>query len=459
MITSLIKNNIYLLVSIFLTIIIFILFLPPFYTSNDERNFIQNAYYISQGGIDNLVRQDVVCEGNGNEAYGFKIPESAFIDKEGCISKYNLGSSILLSPFVSINWHLAIVITFVFFLISIIFFYKSLVYLKIPKIFILLYSFFPPFAYYSHKSMSEIFSLAFVSFLMFVTLKIQYNYKKETNPNVDWLYMIFGFISGLLVLVRYTNAVIVLSLLVYIVLINHNLNKQTDFFIKSSKSLLKIFLGALPFIILFIFVNAYLYGGIFKSGYSLSGEEFYWNLKTFFKQIPQFLLMLNIMYPVMLVGICISVFTKKTHSLKFVALFLIIFFVLFYGGFYGFNFNQGINNFLFGMRFFLPILPLILLVYFDFINRIITRLKFSRNLLVFFIIVTTIILFAGKVVISKQLFERVSMLKSQSDQLYLNNSEKDRPELPYILINDAFGKGQRYVKEDVWVPLDLRAGE
>jgi hypothetical protein len=153
------------------------------------------------------------------------------------------------------------------------------------------------------------------------------------------------------------------------------------------------------------------------------------------------------------------VFTKKTHSLKFVALFLIIFFVLFYGGFYGFNFNQGINNFLFGMRFFLPILPIILLVYFGFINRIITRLKFSRNLLVFFIIVTTIILFAGKVVISKQLFERVSMLKSQSDQLYLNNSEKDRPELPYILINDAFGKGQRYVKEDVWVPLDLRAGE
>jgi len=74
--------------------VLFIAFFPQFYNSNDERNYIQNAYYLLNGGIE---RHDVPCEPVGNETYGF-------YNGEGCVSKYNIGLAIVLAPFVALHW-------------------------------------------------------------------------------------------------------------------------------------------------------------------------------------------------------------------------------------------------------------------------------------------------------------------------------------------------------------------
>ncbi len=106
--------------------ILFFIFYPSFYSSNDERNYIQNSFYLLDE--EGLVRQNIDCLPIGNETYGFN-------NGSGCISKYSLGVSIILLPAVLISWNLSFVVVFLFFLISIYIFHKLLLYYKISSFF------------------------------------------------------------------------------------------------------------------------------------------------------------------------------------------------------------------------------------------------------------------------------------------------------------------------------------
>jgi hypothetical protein len=447
------SKNLHLWLSLIFSLIIFVVFFPQFYTSNDERNYIQNAYYLSQDGLEGLVRTDVECGADGSEAYGFIVPENASVDKEGCISKYNLGVSFILSPFIQLDWKMAFVITFLFFAISVIIFYKLLDILNISRWFIYFYAFFPPFAYYSHKTFGEIYSVSIITALI---LLIYYSVTLKYLKFRSIIFTLIGVLSGILVLIRYTNALIILGLVLLYLLINSGNFKERV--IASLKNWIFIVVGAFPFVLVFFYINTYLYGGLIKSGYSLAGEEFFWNISLFIKQIPLYLVNVNAMYPLLFI-IIIYFGIKKSggrlvNSLRYVSLIMLCVYILLYGGFYGYNFNQGINNLILGYRFLLPITPLILLVYFydlDQVYRYVVA-KFNIKLTKVIILITILILGLGKVLIARELYFRVEYMANESNLLYESYSKDEVIDKSYVLINDAFGKGKRYVKRDIWTP-------
>src|SRR5690242_15050081 len=91
-----------------------IFFYPSFYTTTDEREYIENSYLITQG---DLVRQNSECY---DGAY------CGYFNGIGYISKYNLGLSLLLIPFTTIDWRLSFILIFIFFAIGVITFQKIL---------------------------------------------------------------------------------------------------------------------------------------------------------------------------------------------------------------------------------------------------------------------------------------------------------------------------------------------
>ena len=415
-----------LLISTFL----FIIFFPRFYTSTDEREYIENAYLITQNRLE---KTDAVCY--------FDTVYCGYFNGEGYISKYNLGLSFLFIPFVLINWQLTIVFTFVVYLIGVWIFSKLLGRYKLSQKFLYLYAFFPILIYYSRKPMGEIFSNTIVLaiyYLLFAKISLNTKYK-------SLLYVLTGALCGLLVLIRYTNILIVLILLAYYLYLQYKENLDLR---SLAKFIANLFVGAAPFIIAFLWINKSLYGGFLTSGYSLSHEELLVLPDLIPKQLIIYLLLLNLIYPGMLT---VSLLSKIKH--KWVILFLVAVFLIFYMGFPGYNFTSGILDFIFGLRFFVPILGLLLLIYFDGLAQILNAksrilTKFSKYYKYIFLLISVSLIISA-VAISYVYLARTTDLKKESDEIYNNIEEGgviDGSIEKRILLNEAFKNGKRWVR-------------
>jgi hypothetical protein len=354
----------YLFSVLFFLVLAFLLFYPAKYTTIDESNYIGNSYRL----IDGSLRQ--VCNPN--------IP-GLFEVKDYCIYKYNIGYSIILVPFVLINEKLVFLASFLSLILSTIIFYKILGILKIDQRLIFLFTFYPSFIYISRTALSESFSMLLILLSTYLLLKFEDNNKKK--------YLIaIGASIGAAVLIRYTN-IIPLGILLLSSFIK-NLKPKTSNLKLIAQNALRIMLGSLPFALFFLFINIHLYGSPFRSGYYYSKEEVF-GFSYFLKHIGQYILALSVIYPLMLpVGLI------NRRFIRFNLAFLSVMFL------YAFSvntlFKREIQDLIFALRFLIPVLPLLMISYLDFIDKKLLKFKIANFLIlpIFIISISGLFIFS-----------------------------------------------------------------
>ena len=131
------------------------------------------------------------------------------------------------------------------------------------------------------------------------------------------------------------------------------------------KSLITI-ASALPLVIAFLVFNNYMYGSPLRSGYYYSKEEFSFSLTTFLTVLPKYLVSLNVIYPFILIGAFFSKINIKKLILTSTVLLLLYYSLT---GLNAYVFEGRILDLILGVRFYVPIIPLIMLLYFEVIQR------------------------------------------------------------------------------------------
>jgi 4-amino-4-deoxy-L-arabinose transferase-like glycosyltransferase len=336
-----------LIISLVWLALLFILFYPARFVNIDEHDYLQNADLI----IHSQLRQE--CDGS----------ESQYQVNDYCISKYNIGTSLFLIPAALTNPALAFAISFAVFVIGIVIFNRLLKLLAIDPVFTYLYALFPAFVYYSRTLMSETYSATLIITIAYCLLRMQ---KSST-----WWGIAAGVLTGVAVLVRYTN-ILPIALLILLALIWRFRTEEKALV----KSMFAVAAGALPWMLVFITINIYLYGAPLRSGYYFSGEEgvFIWS------QVPLFLLRfgfgLSAIYPLMLE---LPLFIRSRFSWLLVPVLATM---LFYAGFPNTTFEGRPLDLILGLRFLVPVIPLLLIAYTAGLNRLVDKQWFKLGLVI-----------------------------------------------------------------------------
>ncbi len=322
------------LISIIVIITFLLLFYPSGIANVDEYDYLKNSQLILDRGL-----QQECTLGSFSQ----------FDAGEYCVSKYNIGTSILLLPAAFTNPHIAFLISAATFLIGVVVFSRILVLLKIPKYFTYLYTFFPAFVYFSRTLMSETFSATFIVIILYLLFKLEKEFSQK------WSY-ILGNVIGFAVLIRYSNVIPIGFLIIgFIVLWFRQKKLGRNEIVSLSSGLIA---GGLPWLAIFLGTNQYLYGHPLRSGYFFSGEEdVFLNFQTIWGTF-RYLGILLLMYPLLAVG---GLFSKLKYKWIFFLTSLTL--ILFYSGFPTTVFEGRILDLIFGIRFILPMIPLLLVGY------------------------------------------------------------------------------------------------
>lgn len=345
----------HLIISLLWVTFWFLLFFPTKYVNVDESNYWAAAELIAK-------QEDLKQECNGLEG---QFP----IDTVGegnllCVYKYNIGTSIFLVPAAALgSTALAVVTSLVMYLVSIFFFSRILSVNKLDERFIYLYAFFPPYLYFTRTILSEIYSVTLMAVFIYLVQNIIFRLKRGVNKGSVLLSILLGATIGLAVLVRYSNVLIIACFLLFLLWKEREFISQTRQ--KIGVALFGLISGGVPFLLFFLWINTYLYGGAFTSGYSLSGEQVLQsNLLIILTQVLAYLLALNLMYPGM-VFISVYEFVKGRWAEFSAASFIIIIFYIL-----GPNtlFEVRLLDLILGIRFIVPSLPFLLVPYFSFLQ-------------------------------------------------------------------------------------------
>ena len=348
-----------------------LVFSPKFYATPDEHNYYRTAWDISHNISPKKTDQF--------QALG-DFPSKGFY-----VSKYNLGNSIWLIPGAIFNLNLTFFESLFAYLLIIILCYYIIKEYKLPKFWLLLIILFPPLIYFSRTILSEVPAAVFFTLSYWCLLK----YKKN---NV--IKLLLGASLGFLTLIRYNFGIWAILILLQL-LIDYHKNK-TPFRIVI-KEILIIFIGALPFLAFFFFINSSLYGGIITSGYRLSGEEVV-NFSLLISRLPAYLILLNIVYPGQLI---IGYFSKQAYSKLF--FMFIAYLILVYSVAGGFLFQGKYTDIISGVRFFIPILPIAIIHYASVLNSFTRKIDFT--ILKKLIAVFTIILLGFLILLNYQHYQ------------------------------------------------------
>lgn len=347
---------------------LFAAFYPQQYVSIDEYDYVRNATLLQQ----QVLRQD--CETDERSQFAVNAGGDSY-----CISKYNLGTSLFyaLSP----SPQLVAAVSFAAFMIGVAAFHLILRRLGLDLFFTYFYAFYPALFYYSRTRFSETFSAMLITVFVYAVLRHQ--------ASRGWTWGILaGMTAGLAVLTRYTNvlplAVLIFGMLVWPenglgMYLRVNLTNYVGSFTGRLKRIFKLLLlqlervlpvviGGLPWALVFLFINMHLYGGFFRSGYYYSGEEGV----IILQQIPQFILrfagVLSIVLPLMLP---LALFSNVKH--KWSMLGAVVVTIVFYAGFPSTFFEGRILDFITGIRFLVPVVPLLLIPYAAVLQNLIRK--------------------------------------------------------------------------------------
>lgn len=343
---KILKANKYLIAGITFLTLLFLIFYPTKYISIDENQYLANSVRILSGKL------ETPCS-NISEYPG--LHES----KTGeCVSKYNLGASLLLTPSIILGEQYAFVIVFLSFILSAIIFSRIIRLLELNEFLVILYIFYPPFIYFSRTLFSETFSLLFINLFLYVFIK--------SRNRVAWN-ILAGLIIGFATLIRYTNLLIFFAFTLGYAIYN-----------KEYKRVVYIAAGAIPIGAIIMLINKDLYGSFFASGYSLSSEEVF-DLANIVHNLPRYLMLLLTVYPFMLLGLPLF-----KHRLKWAVILPVATVVLLYS-MYPYNFFEGkISDFIVSGRVLMPIIPLVLLPFLYFLNN---RISFTTKIILIILLV------------------------------------------------------------------------
>jgi len=351
-----------LVISLAITAIFFFIFYLSKYVNIDEHDYLNNAKLILQGDLKHDCNLNI---------------EGQFPTSNGCISKYNIGTSIFYIPAALINDKLAFLITLIFFLISIYIFYLLLKEFSINTFFLYFYAFFPPLVYYSRTLFSEIYSITFILLTVYSLIKLL-----KSNNKVYGI--LCGISASIAILIRYTN-IIPLFILIAGLLFFYNQSK-----IKIGKKEITyaaiIIASMLPIIICLLLFNLNSYGALLRSGYYYSGEEGAFALGQFPVIFIKYVLLLNIIYPGMLIVALIS--KLKYRWLFFLTSFIV---VIFYSLVKNITFAGKLSDLLLSMRLVLPIVPLLILSYSSWFNDLLKNKLQKRKWALIVIFIAAII--------------------------------------------------------------------
>ncbi len=353
-----------LVISLLLLTAMFVAFFPSRSVNVDEQDYLHNAQLLVSG----QVRQ--TCDGSASQ---YQV-------NDYCVSKYNLGTSLFLIPAALTAPPVGFVISFMVFAAGIVIFYKLLKLMRINPIFVFLYALFPAFVYYSRTLMSETYSATLILAVVY------FLWQEQILPKLHWG-VLAGLAAGLAVFVRYTNVIPIamIFLVLYLpALFRRNLQDMLT-------HLFGVLLGGLPWVIIILAVNSYLYGAALRSGYYFSGEESVFIIN----QVPQFLLMfaggLSLLYPLMLE---LPILIRTRLSLL---LLPVIATVVFYAGIPNTAFEGRLLDLILGLRFLVPVMPLLIIMYAASLHKFDDNRGFK-----ILMIVVILILIAGSALLSYQ---------------------------------------------------------
>lgn len=333
---KIIKENWLIITLITLLSSLFFLTYPAGYLSIDEHDYVEGAKLIWQGKL----RQECDPQNISQIDIG-----------DYCIYKYNIGTSFLLLPINLLGEKAVYAIAHLAFIGSLIFFYLILKQIKLPKELIVFYALFPAIAYYSRTAYSEIYSIL-------LSLAFFYFYiKNRRSDNI-----LAGVAMGISLFVRPTN----LFFYAVFILVEVLRKPRPPVFINNVINLfLELLIGFTPFVILFLLFNDYLYLSPFKSGYSYSGDLNSFDLSLLPMNLLNYFILLNLFLPGMLIG---AFFSKNRLKWPIILGFIVL--LIFYSATSNNNWKSDINLII-GIRFLMPALPLVLLLYLDVIKNIV----------------------------------------------------------------------------------------
>jgi 4-amino-4-deoxy-L-arabinose transferase-like glycosyltransferase len=325
---NIVNDNKYLIGSVLFLSVLFFIFYPTKYISIDENQYLANSFRLTTG------RMEEDC------SRITEYPGLHYSSTGECTSKYNLGSSLLLLPTTVFGESYAFVIVFISFIASAIIFSRIIRILNMNKFLVILYIFYPPFIYFSRTLFSEVFSLLFINLFIYLVLSVR---EQSTPWKKD---LLTGVVVGFGTLIRYTNLLIFVTFLLGYIWHTKDIRKT-----------IRIGLGAIPFGLLIMLINKDLYGSLFASGYTLSGEEVF-SLANIGYNLPRYLMLFIAIYPLMLLALPITRLQLKcSFILPFIAM-------IFLYSMYPFNFFEGkVSDLITSGRVLIPVVPFILLPY------------------------------------------------------------------------------------------------
>jgi len=386
-------------------------FYPYTHVSIDELEYVTNAQRLVTG---NLQQECTTAVGNFETGRGY------------CISKYNIGTSlfylpvVFLSSLVALPGSIALPALLALF-IGALGFRKLLILQKLPSWLSLLYLFYPAFIYFSRTRYSEMFSAAIITWILYLAFKLV----KQQATKLDQL--VLGGLVVLALSVRYTNAISILLLGIAVGCQLIDIYTLKFFSLKTYIASLSsriwaaivtcrfVFFSLIPLSLLLFSFNNWLYGGIFRSGYFFSNEEGLFVIS----QMPQVLLLFTLALLIIYPGMLASLFWHKS-SLKWGIVAAVTATIVFYSAFPYVFFEGKLFDLIFGIRFLIPITPLILFSYAQVLTKLVPEIsdlnsKLSKLLLLLTVLMILSLALAVPVIslIHKQFLDTAEITTNQ----------------------------------------------
>jgi hypothetical protein len=310
-----------------LQIALLFLYYPDFYGFYDEDLYLTSTYAMQNGSF-------------FYEKAGVPLPlgATAKTDK-GTFSIYSPGNSALLLPFTLIHWRLGFLKNILLYIGGFLLFILILRRLNIDPVYSLIFLLHPTLLLYSRTLMSDVPSMFFLLLGIFLLL--------------DKKIVAAGFSFGFLLLLRYPNLIIIIGIFVALLCT------------KEYKKALFILPGIFFFSLVLLAYVSHTFGYILGP-FSMPHAKFF-DLSYSIFNLPYYFLSLNILYPGLLLVAIYSVFKNKEISLFVVPAFIVIIFYSFFS--YIDTGNNVLEKLVKGQRYMVPVIPLLLLPYLDFLHN------------------------------------------------------------------------------------------
>ena len=330
-------NFLPVLVVLFLSVKYF----PPIYSISDEAGYFSMAHVIAGGSLfpdnhDVFVAQTV--QGINHR-----------------VSLFPPGWPILLAPLSFLGWRSLFVLPLVIHIVGYLYFWKILRRLEIDDSFAFLYLLYPGFLFYSRTLMSDL--PAAVLFLMGFYYCLQER---------RFFLILAGVLFGMNIFLRYSSIILAAIMILIEIFQDMSVRKK----IHRYKSL-HLILGFLPFVAALACYQKLALGNAFAIAYNAAGFDLSssFGLRYFLPNLLRYSIALNLVYPFMAASL---LFYRGRSLLEISA--CAVTFLLFYSFYFWFSFATSLyTTVVVGIRFLLPVIPLFLIGYLDFLDRRIFR--------------------------------------------------------------------------------------